>query len=86
MRIRLFGQYLHISFIVLAALETMLFFFLLIGAGLVRLGPDLSAFDRLQGPLWPGPFCSASRWSRASSPLACTAHASVPAVPASSSA
>ncbi len=53
MRVRLFGQYLHVSFIVLAALETVLFFFLLIGAGFVRLGPELSNFVRSQGPLWP---------------------------------
>ncbi len=53
MRIRLFGQYLHMSFIVLAALEAILFFFLLLAAGLVRFGPGLSSFARLQGPLWP---------------------------------
>ncbi len=53
MRIRLFGQHLHLSLIGLAALETVLFYFVLIGAGLARLGPDLSRIDRLQGPLWP---------------------------------
>lgn len=53
MRIRLFGQYLHMSFIVLAALEAILFFFVLIGAGFLRFGPGLATFVRLQGPLWP---------------------------------
>lgn len=53
MRIRLFGQYLHMSMVVLAAFETMLFFGLLIGAGLVRLGSDLGEIQRLDGPLWP---------------------------------
>jgi sugar transferase (PEP-CTERM system associated) len=53
MRIRVFGQYLHVSFVVLAALETILFYFLLIAAGVVRLGTDMSSFVRLQGPLWP---------------------------------
>ncbi len=53
MRIRLFGQYLHVSFIVLAALEILVFFFLLIGAGLLRLGTNLGSIDRLQGALWP---------------------------------
>ncbi|MGH8260832.1 MAG: TIGR03013 family XrtA/PEP-CTERM system glycosyltransferase [Steroidobacteraceae bacterium] len=53
MRIRLFGQYLHMSMIVLAAFETILFFALLIGAGLVRLGANLGAIDHIDGPLWP---------------------------------
>ncbi len=53
MRIRLFGQHLHLTIIVLAALEMTLFYLLLFGAGLMRLGPDIGAIDRLQGPLWP---------------------------------
>ncbi len=53
MRIRLFGQYLHISIVILAAFETMLFYALLIGAGVARLGPDLDEINRLNGPLWP---------------------------------
>ena len=53
MRVRLFGQNLHLSFFVLAAAETLLFYGLLIGAGFIRLGPNLTAIDRAQGPLWP---------------------------------
>ncbi len=53
MRIRLFGQYLQMSIVVLAAFETILFFGLLIGVGLVRLGPSLGQVDRIDGPLWP---------------------------------
>jgi len=53
MRIRLFGQYLPASMVVLAVFETLLFFGLLIGAGVVRLGADLEQIRRLQGPLWP---------------------------------
>ena len=53
MRIRLFGQHLHLSFFALAAAETGLFFGLLIAAGLVRLGPHLALIDRAEGPLWP---------------------------------
>ena len=53
MRVRLFGQNLHLSFFVLAAVETVLFYGLLIGAGFVRLGTDLAIIDRVQGPLWP---------------------------------
>lgn len=53
MRVRLLGQNLHLSFFVLAAAETVLFFVLLIAAGFLRLGPDLAVIDRAQGPLWP---------------------------------
>lgn len=53
MRVRLFGQYLHMSMVVLALFETLLFFCLLIGAGVVRLGTDLAEIQRLDGPLWP---------------------------------
>ena len=53
MRVRLFGQHLHVSFFVLAAAETTLFFGLLIAAAALRLGPDLAVIDRVQGPLWP---------------------------------
>jgi len=53
MRIRLFGQYLHMSMVVLAAFETLLCFALLIAAGVVRLGTDFGEIDRLNGPLWP---------------------------------
>ncbi|MGH8218520.1 MAG: TIGR03013 family XrtA/PEP-CTERM system glycosyltransferase [Steroidobacteraceae bacterium] len=53
MRIRLFGQYLPVSMVVLAAFEMILFYGLLIGAGLVRLGTDLDEIQRLNGPLWP---------------------------------
>lgn len=53
MRIRLFGQHLHLSFFALAAVETLLFFGLLIVAGWLRLGPDVAAIDHARGPLWP---------------------------------
>lgn len=53
MRIRLFGQHLHVSFFVLAAAEMGLAFGLLIVAALLRLGPDLALIDRVVGPLWP---------------------------------
>jgi len=53
MRIRLFGQYLPFSSTVLALLEGGLFFLVLTGAGLLRFGLDLGAFERWQGPLWP---------------------------------
>ncbi|HUN73013.1 MAG TPA: TIGR03013 family XrtA/PEP-CTERM system glycosyltransferase [Steroidobacteraceae bacterium] len=53
MRIRVFGQYLHVSVVVLAALETILFYVLMIAAGVLRFGTNVSTFERLQGPLWP---------------------------------
>lgn len=53
MRIRLFGQYLQLSLVVLAALEALLFYFAVIAAGLIRFGSNLAAVDRLDGPLWP---------------------------------
>ena len=53
MRIRLFGQHLHLSFFALAAAETALFFALLIAAGVLRFGANLTGIDHAQGPLWP---------------------------------
>lgn len=53
MRVRVFGQYVPMSMIVLATFETMLFFGLLIGAGVVRLGTNFAEIERLVGPLWP---------------------------------
>ena len=53
MRIRVFGQYVHVSLIGLAAFEAMLFYLMLMAAGLLRFGADLSVINRLQGPLWP---------------------------------
>ena len=53
MRVRLFGQYVPVSLIGLAAFEVVLFYLMLIAAGLMRFGPELSAIDRLHGPLWP---------------------------------
>src|SRR5579862_5631426 len=45
MRVRLFSQYLHVSILVLAVLETVVFFFVLYGAGLIRLGSEDFALD-----------------------------------------
>jgi sugar transferase (PEP-CTERM system associated) len=53
MRIRLFGQYVHMSIAVLAALEMALFFAVLVGAGLLRFRLDLNATELFQGRLWP---------------------------------
>jgi len=53
MRVKVFGQHLHASILVLATLETLLFFALLVAAGFVRFGTDLGRFEHLQGPLWP---------------------------------
>ncbi len=53
MRVRLFGQQVHLPFAALAAFETMLFYVVLIGAGWVRFGSNLRTIDRLHGPLWP---------------------------------
>jgi sugar transferase (PEP-CTERM system associated) len=50
MRVRLFSQYLHASIVVLAALETLVFFFVLYGAGALRLGS--AASELYHGPLW----------------------------------
>ena len=53
MRIRILGQYVHASIVVLTATEALLFFLLLIGASLARF--DLSLADAQQGigALWP---------------------------------
>jgi lipopolysaccharide/colanic/teichoic acid biosynthesis glycosyltransferase len=53
MRIRLFGQYMPMSMVVLATFETSLFFGLLFGAGVARFGENLAEIERTDGPLWP---------------------------------
>ena len=53
MRVRVFGQYLHSSIAVLAILEAVLLFLVLICAALVRFQLDLAAIARSQGVLWP---------------------------------
>ncbi len=53
MRVRILGQYIHVSFAVLAALEALGFFLALIAAGYLRFGFDLQAAHRFQGVLWP---------------------------------
>ena len=50
MRIRLFSQYFHVSIIALAAIEVVIFFLVLYGAGFVRFGTADS--DVFNGPLW----------------------------------
>jgi sugar transferase (PEP-CTERM system associated) len=47
------GQYIHVSFALLAALETLGAFLALIAAGYLRFGFDIPAMERLQGVLWP---------------------------------
>src|SRR3982074_1678644 len=53
MRRRILGQYIHVSFAVLAALEALVAFLALIAAGYLRFGLDIHAEHRLQGVLWP---------------------------------
>src|SRR5579863_10005820 len=53
MRIRLLGQYVHMSIAALAVIETLAFFLALTLAGLLRFGLDVDAIERYQGPLWP---------------------------------
>jgi sugar transferase (PEP-CTERM system associated) len=54
MRIRLFGQYVHVSIAVLAAIEAALFFAAFMVACIIRFDVDLSTLaDNLDSPLWP---------------------------------
>jgi sugar transferase (PEP-CTERM system associated) len=53
MRIRLLGQNLPASIVARAVLETILTYFLLIAAAVVRSHPDVGAIERTLGPLWP---------------------------------
>lgn len=53
MRIWVFGQNLPPSLALLAVVEAILFFLVLVGAGLTRFGLDLAATEAFQGPLWP---------------------------------
>lgn len=53
MRIRVFGQYLPSSMALLATLEAVLFWLVLVGAGLLRFDLDVDAVERFVGPLWP---------------------------------
>jgi sugar transferase (PEP-CTERM system associated) len=53
MRIRILGQYIHVSFAGLAALEALGTFLALIVAGYLRFRFDIATEHRLQGVLWP---------------------------------
>ena len=53
MRIRFLGQYLPVSIVVRAVLETALMYFVLIGAAMLRLHRDVASIERTLGPLWP---------------------------------
>ncbi len=53
MRIRVLGQYVHGSLAVLAAVDAILFFGVLILAAMLRLGTNLTEIQHDLGPLWP---------------------------------
>lgn len=53
MRIRILGQYVPLSLSLLAAVEALLFFGLLIGAAAMRFQTDIAAIEAREGPLWP---------------------------------
>lgn len=53
MRIRVLGQYIPLSIVVRAVLETTLFFFVLFGAAILRFHLDVASIERSTGPLWP---------------------------------
>lgn len=53
MRIRLLGQYVHISIAVLAALEAIGFFLALLAAVYIRFGLNLTGVELYQGSVWP---------------------------------
>jgi len=54
MRIRAFGQYIHVSIAVLAAVEATLFFIAFMAACLIRFHTDLTSLERTLGdPVWP---------------------------------
>lgn len=53
MRVRVFGQQIAVSMAALAVLETAIFFTALLAVSHVRLGFELPAVERNQGPFWP---------------------------------
>mgnify|MGYP001201314618 FL=1 len=53
MRLRLFGHHLHVSIAVLAAIEGVAFFIVLLLAARLRLQSDLAEIEADVGPLWP---------------------------------
>ncbi|HUK01346.1 MAG TPA: TIGR03013 family XrtA/PEP-CTERM system glycosyltransferase [Steroidobacteraceae bacterium] len=53
MRIRLFGQHVHLSIAALALIEFCLFVVTLFVAALIRFALDLDEVERSQGTLWP---------------------------------
>ncbi len=53
MRIRVFGQYVHVSIAVLTATEGLLFFAVLIGAAAARFQMNLAQIEEDVGALWP---------------------------------
>jgi sugar transferase (PEP-CTERM system associated) len=53
MRVRILGQYIHLSFAALAVFEALGFFLALVAAGYLRFGFDFKAEQHLQGVLWP---------------------------------
>jgi sugar transferase (PEP-CTERM system associated) len=53
MRIRVFGQYVHLPFAVLTAVEAVWFFAAFIGASMIRMPVDLARFESQTAFLWP---------------------------------
>jgi len=53
MRVRIFGQYLHVSVIALAAFEAVLLYLVLFGATFVRFHYNFAAAEHSHGPVWP---------------------------------
>ena len=53
MRIRLFGQYLHLSIALLTATEAVMFIAVFLAAALLAFGPDLPPVHDNSTPLWP---------------------------------
>ena len=53
MRIRVLGQYTHVSIVALAIAEAAICFFALIAAALARFRTDLAAIEINEGTLWP---------------------------------
>ena len=53
MRVRLFGQYFHVPILLLAALEFVLLYAVLIAGAWLRFDFDLGRIHRYEGALWP---------------------------------
>ncbi len=53
MRIRVFGQYVHVSIAVLVALESVLLFSLFSASAFIRFPADLAVLEDRMQLLWP---------------------------------